>query len=181
MIILTRSNSRLTTIALTLFIVAALASGAVIAASATDTEPVEPTQANVVEEAAEPTVDEIIGEDEVMTDETGMDFATAEREALLAEWDALHEERRMLMQELEAVHHDMREVASELWAYELEETRERVREQLNRYGGHYGEDLVEWLPPRLLELMSELTDRTSDELRDMVQEGAWGELWEDLM
>lgn len=99
------------------------------------------------------------------------------REELLEEWDALNQERQRLLEELQTVHRDMQAVAGELWDYELEEARQRIREQLNEYGGDYGEDIIEWLPPRLIDHIAGFTGRTPDELRDMVREGEWGDLF----
>lgn len=114
----------------------------------------------------------------VGTDDAGeaVDGAKS-REELLEEWNALNQERQRLLEELRIVHRDMQAVAGELWDYELEEARQRIREQLNEYGGDYGEEIVEWLPPRLIDQMAEFTGRTPDELRDMVREGAWGDLF----
>jgi len=98
------------------------------------------------------------------------------REALLEEWKRLNAERERLLDELEAVHGQMRTVAEQLWRYELDGARERLRDQLNEVGGVYGDDIVDWLPPRLIEHMAELTGRTPDEVREMLRAGAWGEL-----
>lgn len=99
-----------------------------------------------------------------------------ERDDLLARWDVLTNKRERLLEELQAVHGEMGDIARQLWAYEMQEARERIREQLNRYGADYGEEIAEWLPPRLLEHISEVTGWTPDELRGMVRDGAWGDL-----
>lgn len=98
------------------------------------------------------------------------------REALLAEWERLNGERKRLLNELQAVHEQMGVIAEELWHQELDGARERLRDQLNEFGDVYGDDIVEWLPPRLIEHIAALTDRTPDEVREMLRNGAWGDL-----
>src|SRR5690606_22125245 len=113
------------------------------------------------------------GEDE----QAGADGQPADREELLARWEELTLEQRRLLEELRAVHAEMRAVAEVLWSQEMDAARERVREQVNRYGAEYGEEILEWLPPRLLERISEATGWTPDQLRDMIREGAWGDIF----
>lgn len=142
--------------------------------SATDA-PVPTTDASMQATDAPVSVDDDVDGDAMA--ENGPNADAKAREDLLAAWNALNQERQQLMKQLQAVHGEMQAVASELWSHEVEEARERIREQLNEYGGDYGEDIVEWLPPKLIDRISDYTGWTPDELREMLRDGAWGELF----
>lgn len=142
--------------------------------------------ADVVVEDTTKHANEIVRVDDAPTAEATEAFALqgvlpseAERQArdeLWAEWERLNDEREQLLERLQEVHEQMRAVAEQLWQYEMEDARARLRERLNQLGAVYGDDIVEWLPPRMVEQIAELTGRTPDEVRKMLREGDWGEL-----
>lgn len=184
---MTRFNSRSAAAAVVLLLLAAAAAGSTPVWA--EAEPGHAADAQTINtqvlyegaDGSESSAEVIIrATDETDVDDTaqhGSTEAVKSREELLAEWDALNQERQQLMGQLQAVHRDMQSVAYQLWSYELEEARQRIREQLNEYGGEYGEDVLEWLPPRLIDGISDLTGRAPDELQDIIRDGAWGELF----
>lgn len=99
------------------------------------------------------------------------------RAELQARWDALNEERMRLNEQLRAVGAEMQSVAGEIWEREMDEARDRFNEWLNEYGRHYGEELSVWIPPALIDGVAEQTGREPDEVRNMIRDGAWGDLF----
>lgn len=172
-----RLNSRAIIIALTLLMLAGAAVGVAAAASGTTASDAVESEAAVTDNGD----DETVLEDEAvpafsLRGAVPDDVEREAREALMAEWEALNEERELLLAELQAVHQEMHAIASELWEYEMDDARERMRERLNEFGGNYGDELLEWLPPRLIDHIADFTGRTPEEVRDMVRGGDWGEL-----
>ena len=172
-----RLNSRALIIALTLLMLVGAAIGVAAAASTVSAADTVEGEVSVTEHGQE----EKRPEDEAveafsLKGAVPSDIEREAREALMTEWEALNEERELLLEELHAVHQEMHASASELWEYEMNDARDRLRERLNEFGGHYGDELLEWLPPRLIEHIADFTGRTPEEVRDMVRGGDWGEL-----